>query len=357
VAVLVEALSVIVKRASIDAIWSGGWQGFERVVPNSTLSADPHLVRVGFMTPTDVLAFIALLEDGGLVHQHDYSRIADAVDVVVVDQFAGPTTPAPWLQIMKVPHGDGMIVAASLVGQPVSDVVLPRNWKFDPTLHFVSEGFDVLDGLEGLQFLRHERGTDVYWDPAANCERYVGRPVVAGDSQEAIHSQLRQIYYRVLELRGAEAEEDERDAEPRSWNVLVNDCLRPAARLAQGPGNAISMAHLVHGMVLRDLRRYRGAAAEFKRAVELDSMNVGAYREWFCCLSELNEPQEALRIAQRGREVAPADVGIVGNLAVALFKCGRLSEARECIDQALALDPRDEINHAIHAMIHGGDGL
>lgn len=352
-AVLVEALSVIVKRASIDAIWQGGWSAFQRVVPNSTLSSDQHLVRVGFMAPADVIAFVVQLEAGGLVHQKDYDRIADAVDMVVVDQFTGPTTPAPWLQISQVPHGDGMIVAASLVGYPVSDVVLPQGWEPDSTLHFVPEGFDNLDGLEGLRFLRNEGGSDVYWEPGAECETYVARPIIAGDSPEAIHTQLRQIYYRVLELRGARV--DDSDGAPWPRNVLVNDCLPPARRIACGPGNAISMAHHVYGMVLRDITRFRDASAEFEKAVGLDPKNLSAYREWYCCLSEMNEPEEALRVAQRGNKVGPADVGIVGNLAVALFHCGRLKEAEECIGRALVLDPTNEINQAIRAMIRNSD--
>ena len=57
-AVLVEAISVVVRRDAIGARYPGGWRGFLSIVPNSTLCADDDLVRVGFMAPPDVEAFI-----------------------------------------------------------------------------------------------------------------------------------------------------------------------------------------------------------------------------------------------------------------------------------------------------------
>jgi hypothetical protein len=44
-AVLVEAISVIIKRTAIDEKWPGGWEAFVRDVPNRTLCFD-RLLRV-----------------------------------------------------------------------------------------------------------------------------------------------------------------------------------------------------------------------------------------------------------------------------------------------------------------------
>ena len=65
-AVLVEAISVIVRRDAIDRRFSGGWREFLNAVPNNTFCADEDLARVGFMTPQDVEAFVRRLDCGGL---------------------------------------------------------------------------------------------------------------------------------------------------------------------------------------------------------------------------------------------------------------------------------------------------
>ncbi len=64
-AVLVEAISVIVRRDAVNLRFSGGWREFLAIVPNSTLCSDEDLARVGFMSPLDIEAFVAFLERGG----------------------------------------------------------------------------------------------------------------------------------------------------------------------------------------------------------------------------------------------------------------------------------------------------
>jgi hypothetical protein len=65
-AVLVEGISVIVRRDAIGQRHADGWPGFLNTVPNETLCADDELARVGFMTPTEVEAYIHRLETRGL---------------------------------------------------------------------------------------------------------------------------------------------------------------------------------------------------------------------------------------------------------------------------------------------------
>ena len=56
--VLVEGISVIIKRKKIDEMFPGGWDAFVEDVPNRTLCADDELARVGFMSSPDAEAFI-----------------------------------------------------------------------------------------------------------------------------------------------------------------------------------------------------------------------------------------------------------------------------------------------------------
>src|SRR5687768_14685298 len=93
-AVLVEALSVIVRRSAINARFRGGWAAFEKIIPNHTGCADDDLARVGFMSAVDVGGFISILTEGGLIFQRDNI----AVDFAIVDQLDGPVGSCPWLK-------------------------------------------------------------------------------------------------------------------------------------------------------------------------------------------------------------------------------------------------------------------
>ena len=182
-AVLVEAISVIVRRDAIDRQFQGGWHEFENVVPNSTLYADDELGRVGFMSPPDVETFVRYLEEGGLT----FVKNGKPEDIAVVDQMRGPTMPADWLEFAHLSLGEtGNKVAACwlfeeprICADPYAALDLPLaitdGWTYDDSLsaNFKFVGNDEIS--EKLKFLRHEDGTDVYLDLSRGKEVYVGR--------------------------------------------------------------------------------------------------------------------------------------------------------------------------------------
>lgn len=96
-AILIEGISVVIRAEALLKKYRGGWNAFLAIVPNNTLCSDNELTRVGFMTPQDVGAFVNKLEQAGL----EFLRSGNAVDLVVVDQLRGSTTPCrynhnPW---------------------------------------------------------------------------------------------------------------------------------------------------------------------------------------------------------------------------------------------------------------------
>ncbi len=93
-AVLVEGISVIIRREAIAEKFPGGWDAFVCDVPNRTLCADDKLTRIGFMSPEDVKAYVEDLERHGLI----YLENENAIDLVVVDQIRGPTTQCEWIE-------------------------------------------------------------------------------------------------------------------------------------------------------------------------------------------------------------------------------------------------------------------
>src|ERR1700684_3709117 len=97
-AVLVEAISVVVRADAIAERLDGGWEAFVSLVPNQTLCEDGELARVGFMHPDDTKAFVGSLGAKGLI----YIEGGKAMDLVVVDQQRGPLASADWIEFGSV---------------------------------------------------------------------------------------------------------------------------------------------------------------------------------------------------------------------------------------------------------------
>ncbi|HOD71941.1 MAG TPA: hypothetical protein PKO27_13000 [Deltaproteobacteria bacterium] len=142
-AVLIEAISVVVRRSSIETRFSGGWGEFLNRVPNNTLRTDEDLARLGFMSPPDVEAFIRRLELGGLTFLHD----GKALDIAVVDQMQGPTIKVEWLEFAHISLigtenkvaacwlFEGPRIAAG-VHMPAKEMMLatPDGWTYENSL-------------------------------------------------------------------------------------------------------------------------------------------------------------------------------------------------------------------------------
>jgi hypothetical protein len=148
-AILIEALNVVVRRALLEQRFPGGTTGFEDIVPNQTFCADDHLVRVGFMDPASVGEFVATLERYGF-QLFDGSTFTD---VAVVDQLRGLTAPAPWLTMGKAEQGHAF---AYMTGTPPGTLQTPESWTLAASLSNEQDIFtplqDVEEQLEHLDF-------------------------------------------------------------------------------------------------------------------------------------------------------------------------------------------------------------
>jgi hypothetical protein len=189
-AVLCEAISVIVKRSSIDKYLKGGWKQFLKDIPNSTMCTDGELVRVGFMTPNQVQVYIELLASGGLQF-HPPKKILgifgggrDENDIVVVDQHQGPTLQCDWIEFGKFPVGEKKIKVAMCwlfegerlgVGVHMKstgmDLAYPAGWAPNQESRVQFAAFEDLDAR--YEFLRNENGLDVLWDNEEQKEVFV----------------------------------------------------------------------------------------------------------------------------------------------------------------------------------------
>jgi hypothetical protein len=173
-AVLIEAISVVVRMDAIRERYPGGWEAFRDAVPNRTLCCDDELARIGFMTPADAKSFVERLEASGLAYLTD----GQAQDIVVVDQMCGPTMRCDWVGYGTIHLGrDGQspVKVCRLKGSDVHVMFGPDGWAYEGSL---SQTFGFAPtGAEGrsLRFLRHENGLDVYLNLLTGKEAFVGR--------------------------------------------------------------------------------------------------------------------------------------------------------------------------------------
>lgn len=162
-AVLVEALSVIVRRDSIERYIVGGWEKFLDFVPNQTMCTDGDLVRVGFMSPRDVEDFVIHLEGAGLQFHYGNEKLQAerglrvSGDIIVVDQMKGPTTECDWVEFGSF----------SIEGE---DIKIPTCWLFEGPriaagLHFSSKQMTLATpegwtpaNLKSMHFMANEPG-------------------------------------------------------------------------------------------------------------------------------------------------------------------------------------------------------
>jgi len=173
-AVLIEAISIVIRVDALLAAFDNDWARFKRTVPNDSLCADVELARVGFMAPQDAEQYVKLLESSGLRFIVDGS----SKDIVVVDQMHGPTSPCDWIEFGSIPLNNDerkRVAACRLKGSASKELVTPDGWTFESSLS-CSHGF-VPGGAEdkSLEFLRSEGGMDVYWSKLSHKEVYVAR--------------------------------------------------------------------------------------------------------------------------------------------------------------------------------------
>ena len=171
-AVLIEAICVVIKLNSIIRACPD-LMVFKEIIPNNTQCIDQHLVRVGFMVPEDMQAFIDKLESKGLVHLKDDK----AIDMVIMDQTKGIIDLCDWIECSKMDleeEGQSVFVCR-LIGDESNEIEIPEGWTYETSLSN-SYGY-IPDGQidKSLEFLHHENGCDVYRNKLTGEIVYIGR--------------------------------------------------------------------------------------------------------------------------------------------------------------------------------------
>jgi len=346
--VLVEAISVIVKKRALEERFPGGSDGFVTNVPNQTYCDDGNLVRVGFMAPQDVQDFIGQLEACGLVYLQD----GRPEDIVVVDQLRGPMVECEWVQLARLHNDDGSIVVACLVDdENPEQVAVPTGWNFAGSLSqrhkFVSS--DEID--ERLEALPSESGLSAFRDKETGEKVFMGSPTQEDRSKE--FEQIQAIAHRTLDLDAmGERAKQRRDikAGEAVFDELVNDLLPRAKQMTLQVKFHPGFAHFACGLVLRVLGQQEEAVEQFRTSLSHSPDTSNTLLEITRCLGESGNHSEARGYAQRAVEVEPSSPQAWGNLAMTLIQLGEKESARDAIGKALSLSPEDKVNRQIKAV-------
>jgi hypothetical protein len=123
--VVVEALTLIVRRAALDASYPGGADGYLAEIAQPSYKArwicgDRHLTAVSFLTD-DLVRALELVSERGL----DFDDDAACRDVVVVDELTGPRPAWDWIGWSR---GPDLVTTAWLADEDPGDLVTPTDW-------------------------------------------------------------------------------------------------------------------------------------------------------------------------------------------------------------------------------------
>lgn len=171
-AVLVEGISVIVKRAAIDQRYPGGWTAFVKDAPNATLCADSHIARVGFMSDRAALSFVLTLKELGFASPGG----PEQSDMSICCQSRGPRDECSWAVFGTVAITSlGKkcdVVIAQFIGGEDDPLITPDGWEFEGSLSATDQFVNQMLSDKRYLFLRTENGLDVYLDTTRNKEVY-----------------------------------------------------------------------------------------------------------------------------------------------------------------------------------------
>ena len=172
-AVLIEAVSVVIRLKTIADKYPGGVDQYIKDCPNWTLCVDEEIVRVGFMSTYDAFDFIGSLERLG------FTCIVDGEldEIAIVDQFNGIILPCDWLDCLNVVifKGDIRVLVCQIMGGEIKAIALPQGWAYENSLSKQTIVMDPVGWNSRMTFIRHENGLDFYLNTITGQEMYVGR--------------------------------------------------------------------------------------------------------------------------------------------------------------------------------------
>ena len=152
-AVLIEAVNILVRNATIERRLPDGLLGWARLCPNSMYCTDGELFRIGFLCDSDAFAFVEELIGLGFAAPTSEG----SAEIALLAEGSGFAYPCDWLQLARVQIDGGTRVMAALIrGSEVKGLAVPRNWKPGSLTRMSPQERDQ------LEFLGTRDGSDVF---------------------------------------------------------------------------------------------------------------------------------------------------------------------------------------------------
>lgn len=158
--ILIEALTVVVKRTSLDVAWPGGTEAFIEHLAASDVQfryaiRTDSLLAVSAFDPDEIVKVEGMLQERGLVG-------VDAKawqEYAVLDQRFGPTMPCDWLEWRRTKQG---FTHAWLVGEEHEYMLSPDGWDAEVSRRLTRS--DVRDEPDRMIRLADESGLETWLD-------------------------------------------------------------------------------------------------------------------------------------------------------------------------------------------------
>ncbi len=347
--VLVEGISVIIRRAAIERRYKGGWTAFAGQRANGTLCFDSEIARIGFMNPIAVVQFVNGLRSHGFIFPEP---TIEPTEIVVIDQLTGPTTPCQWIECFRTPIPGGIVMAARLVGSREQNLVCPGGWDYSRSLSKRGSFVPKNRLEENYDFIGEENNVKCYRDKRTGEKVYIGSPVLSASANQDVPSSER-AHAQTLFAEAAAL-------------ITTHPVANPILTAEDEPLVAKAKADLewvaslspqswnvwwVLGVACRLLKDREGAYAAFRRAFLINPKHVEVGRNLAQECIALGHAKESLEVTGAMLRLAPQDSGLIANHALALLIDGDLEGAGGEVNRAFEMNPSDEVTINVRKII------
>lgn len=194
-AILIEGITVIVRRPAVEERYAGGLEAFAAAAPTPLVCLDDDLIAVAFMDPGEAEEYCTGLAEAGI-------RFGDEErppEVAIADQFHGLLTETDWIELARVDfdeEGHEITVAWFHEGEEHTgdlpgpgeelEVAVPEGWSYETSMSALARFVPEEEMAARLEFVRHDAdGCDVYRDRATGEELHLHcGTAAAGNGEE-----------------------------------------------------------------------------------------------------------------------------------------------------------------------------
>lgn len=342
-AVVIEAITIVVRRDAVRRAFGGDEAAFEALAPNRSGRKDAHLHALGFMDHRDAAAFVTrALEPRGLA----WARGEEAIDLTIVDQFTGLQHYTSWLEVGQYPVEGGAVTAAWLKGTGPGALSTHAGWNLQGYMGLARTPIAEMGAWQEVP--SDHPGQRAILDPETGEKRYTVRetpaPAPAEEVLRAFFDSLpmaREIA-RVVILARRVASANRAAPDMRAEVARLAQLLPLVQELGRTVGPYDVRLHFTEGYILTALGRQHEAEAPLRRAHALAPEHAEVAGELMATLAELGKTSDAIAV---GREALPRltrNAAVPHQLAILLHSIGEHGEALEVLQRLLEARPDHE---------------